>query len=482
MSKLNNTWDISINLIDKLNTNLINYCHWKSNINIDKALCGYDDLDLLVDRKDINKCQMILSELRFKEAINDFQNIYGVKHFYGLDKANGEILHVHLYVSIITGPSWTKGYTFNIEEKYLSSSILHERLNIRLPKKEYELSLFLIRICLKITSSLEAPLVFASRNSIKNEIEFLLENSSFELVAESFNSLVGTQNNSLLNTILNIKGNIFKLITGSFKVRFKLRRWRTLSRIEQLKKSFYQLIYRVFNKIIFKEKKKLTNGGAMISFVGLDASGKSTMLNETDKWLSKYFNVKKIHFGRPESTMLTLMPNIFIILYKKFNGSGRVSTSFTKKGGKSSLFVLRQLILAYDRYSLILKARKLARKGNIILIDRFKSENRGVMDSHKLDPDKFKSWKRYAAILENGYYDKIGDPHLILHLEVPINVALKRNRDRVKLDKESDDDLKLRYSLNQNLNYSADNYYLINSNKDFNIVVDEIKTKIWNII
>ena len=483
MSKLDyKPWNISTNLIAQLNLQSINYCHWKSNINIEKAMRGYDDLDLLVNRKEYSKCQIILSELGFKEAMNDIQNIYGVKHFYGLDKVNGGILHVHLYTSIITGPSWTKGYTFGIEEKYLNSSSIDKKLRIRLPKKEYELAVFLIRICLKFTSLLEAPLVLFSRDSIKKEIEFLLEGSSIKLTSEIFNSFISSKNNDLFNEIINIKGNIFKLIIASFKVRFKLKRWRTLSRIEQLRRSLLQLTYRIINKIIFKEKKKLTNGGVIISFVGLDASGKSTMLNEIDKWLSKHFNIKKIHFGRPKSSVLTIIPNLIIKIYKKIKGKGRISTSFVADGGNSTLFILRQVILAYDRYCLVLKARKLARKGNIVLIDRFKSETRGIMDSHKLDPNRLGSWKRYAAILENNLYIKIGDPNLVLHLKVPIEVALERNRNRQKIDKESDEELKLRYSVNQTLNYSADNYYLINSDKDFNAVVNEIKSNVWALI
>jgi thymidylate kinase len=475
-------WELSSSLINSLNVNSIEYCHWKSNINVEKAMSGFDDLDLLISRNHFNRCQIILSELGFKEALNSIQNIHSVRHYYGFDQLTGEILHVHLYVSIITGPSWTKGYTFSIEQEYLSSSTLDDNLKIRLPQKEYELALFLIRICLKYTSLLEAPLVMFSRKSIMTEIKYLSEGSSIDLTSEIFNRLIGSNNNLLFSSIINANTNLYKIIVTAFRVRFRLKRWRTLSKFKQINNSILQLSYRFINKMLLKKKKKFANGGLLISFVGLDASGKSSMLNEAGSWLSKSFNVKKIHLGRPRSSIITLLPNLLIKLNKKLKGNKRISNSYDNKKKQSLIFVVRQLVLAYDRYKLVLKARNLSRKGYVVLIDRYKSENIGIMDSHKLDPNNFNSFKKYLAMIENNLYCKMGMPSLILHLKVPIDVAIKRNNDRIKLDKESTAELKLRYGINKNLVYKANNYHVVDSNKDYNKVLTKIKVLIWKSI
>ena len=135
--------------------------------------------------------------------------------------------------------------------------------------------------------------------------------------------------------------------------------------------------------------------------------------------------------------------------------------------------------MAYDRYKLVLKARNLSRKGYVVLIDRFKSENIGKMDSHKLDPNKFDSFKKYLAKIENDLYYKMGIPNLLLQLKIPIDVAVKRNNERIKSDKESTPELKLRYDINKNLVYKANNCYDIDSNKDYNEVLTQIKGLIW---
>ena len=480
MNKLKSTyWELSSSLINSLNINSIDYCHWKSNINVEEAMSGFDDLDLLVSRNDFNRCQIILSELDFKEALNSIQNIHSVRHYYGFDQLTGEILHVHLYVSIITGPSWTKGYTFSIEQEYLSSSTLNDNLKIRLPQKEYELALFLIRICLKYSSLLEAPLVVFSRKSIATEIKYLFEGSSIDVTSEIFNRLIGSNNNNLFSNIVDANTSLIKIIITAFRVRLKLKRWRTLSKSKQINYSILQLSYRFINKILLKKKKKLANGGLLISFVGLDASGKSTMLSEADRWLSKNFNVKKIHFGRPTSSLITLLPNLLIKLNKKLKGSKRISSSYNNRKKQSLIFVVRQVVLAYDRYKLVLKARNLSRKGYVVLIDRFKSENIGKMDSHKLDPNKFDSFKKYLAKIENDLYYKMSRPNLLLQLKIPIDVAVKRNNERIKSDKESTPELKLRYDINKNLVYKANNCYDIDSNKDYNEVLTQIKGLIW---
>jgi len=475
-------WELSTSLINGLNNNSIDYCHWKSNINVEKAMSGFDDLDLLISRNHFNKCQILLAELGFKEALNAIQSIHSVRHYYGYDQLSGEILHVHLYVSIITGPSWTKGYTFGIEQEYLCSSTLDYNTEIRLPQKELELALYLIRICLKYTSLLEAPMVIFSRKLIRTEIEYLLNGSSEVLASEIFNRLVGVNNSRLFESISHPNAGLYRIMVTALKVRSKLKRWRTLSWFEQIANSILQLSYRIINKILFKEKKKFANGGLLVCFVGLDASGKSSMLNEADSWLSKRFNVKKIHFGRPPSTAISLVPNFLIKTSKKLKGNRRISSSYTGEKSESLIYVTRQLLLAYDRYKLVLKARKMARKGSIVLIDRFKAENIGVMDSYKLDPNRFNSLKKYLAKIENSLYSKMGQPGLILHLKVPLDVAIERNRKRIKADKESTSELKLRYEKNKNLEYSCINYYMIDSNSDYSEVLAEIKGLIWKTI
>ena len=102
-----------------------------------------------------------------------------------------------------------------------------------------------------------------------------------------------------------------------------------------------------------------------------------------------------------------------------------------------------------------------------------------IVLSHKLDPNKFDSFKKYLAKIENDLYYKMGIPNLLLQLKIPIDVAVKRNNERIKSDKESTPELKLRYDINKNLVYKANNCHDIDSNKDYNEVLTQIKVLIW---
>ena len=56
----------------------------------------------------------------------------------------------------------------------------------------------------------------------------------------------------------------------------------------------------------------LQSGGAVIAFVGPEATGKSTLLTETRHWLGEHFVIDQIHAGKPKSTPLTMLPNVFL--------------------------------------------------------------------------------------------------------------------------------------------------------------------------
>jgi hypothetical protein len=56
-------------LINSLNSEGINYCHWKSNIDLAQATSGEMDLDFLIDRESVQPVYSILSKLGFKPAM-----------------------------------------------------------------------------------------------------------------------------------------------------------------------------------------------------------------------------------------------------------------------------------------------------------------------------------------------------------------------------------------------------------------------------
>ena len=60
---------------------------------------------------------------------------------------------------------------------------------------------------------------------------------------------------------------------------------------------------------LFKSTSKLhpSNGGLVIAFVGGDGAGKTSSVEHIETWLSKYFDTKKIHLGKPTWSATTVL-------------------------------------------------------------------------------------------------------------------------------------------------------------------------------
>lgn len=475
-------YKLSKELINGLKAENINYCHWKSNLLLNEALNGYDDLDLLVKKSHISKFESLLYKLGFKRASNKNLEIQSVHHFYGYDIDTGEILHLHVYYQIKTGPSWTKSLRFDFED-YILDNLVEHKSGMLIPEKHIEIVIFIIRIMMKYTKINEYILVRKESERTIREIEYLLE----DMDKEKMNSFLSDyfpkiSPDSFFNYIKVIQdGSFTKKFTQARKLKRSVKRYLYQGFFINAYKNVNQFIYRVFNKIFYKQKKNLFSGGSSIVIAGLDATGKTTITTELKKWLGKNFTISEVHFGKPSSTFLTLPINLMIKLLRKrtpIEGELRSSIKNESKQ-KSFLFIIRQLVLAYDRFVLANKIWKKTSKGSIVLCDRYKSENFGVMDSKRLETNNCEGLKKKMSLKENQLYDSMPVPDILFYLTVPVDVAVRRNADRIKKGKESEEFLRIRHLQNQDLSYKAKNSYRINTDREYKEVIKEIKTIIW---
>jgi len=474
-------YKLSEKLIDTLNKNDISYCHWKSNLLLDEALNGYDDLDLLVSKKDISKFESLIFSLGFKEASNKNISFSSIKHFYGLDES-GEILHLHVYYQIKTGPSWTKSFRFDFEEYVLNNLVIHNS-GMPIPKKHIELVIFIFRVMLKYSKINEFILINKESKRTKQEIEYLLENLDKQelqkFLKEYFSNFTIDEIFEYIK-IIKSDSKFLQFLNGN-KVRTKLKRYKYLTFFEENLNNANQFLYRVLNKLFLKQKKKL-NGGTFIVVAGLDATGKTTITNELKRVLGKNFTINLIHFGKPPSTLITFPFNTLIKLLRKNNVNPNLKSSINDNKPKSLLFIVRQVILAYDRYKLAKKYFDKVSKGEIVICDRYKSEDYFVMDSKRLEPSIYQGIKKKLSLLENYFYNNMPKPNILFYLKVPVDIAVKRNEERIKVGKESAEFIRIRHSQNKDLTYKADFVYEIDTNREYKEVISEIKTKLWEVL
>lgn len=477
-------YKLSKKLIKRLDKEEINYCHWKSNLLLNEALDGYDDLDLLVAREDNAKFEMAIFALGFKEGSNKHITFSSIKHFYGFDVKSGNILHLHVYTQIKTGPSWTKSMRFDFETYFLQNLVKHES-GMRVPKKHIEFVLFIIRVMMKYSKVNEYMLIQKETERTPKEIAYLLEGMNRKKL-DAFLALYFPEisQEQLFEYVEIIKeGTFFKRFIAANTLKYRLSRYRNQGILEESIENMRQLSYRVVNKIFFKQKKKLHSSGTLIVVAGLDATGKTTITNELKKWLGKNFTISLVHFGKPPSTFLTFPINLAIRLMRKKSSNSTLRSSVkNEQSAKSMLYLIRQVALAYDRYSLIKKQWQKASNGEIVLCDRYKSEAFGVMDSKRLNPDNYEGFKKRLAEVENRLYAIMPEPDVLFYLNVPVAVAVKRNEERIKEGKESEAFIKIRHEENKDLTYKAKLNYKIDTNQEYADVIEDIKSKIWRIL
>jgi len=477
-------YQLSKQLIDELQQQNIVYCHWKSNLLLNEALNGYDDLDLLVRKEDLAKFESAILSMGFKEGSNKNISFSSVKHFYGYDSQSGNILHLHVYYQMKSGPSWTKSMRFDFEPYFLENLMLHES-GMPVPLKHIELAIFIFRIMLKYSKFNEFILVSKEHERTLKEIEYLQKEMDEEGLKEFleiyFNNISVSELYNYIGVIQKSSG-LEKYLYGK-KVRSKLSNYKYLSGLEEDLNSIKQFGYRVLNRLFFKQKKKLHSAGMMIVVAGLDATGKTTITTELKKWLGKNLTISLIHFGKPPSTWRTYPMNLLITLMRKNVEDSNLKSSIQKEdGAKSLLYIIRQVVLAYDRHLLAKKYWKKASSGELVLIDRYKSEDYGVMDSKRLNPIYYHGLKLKLVKLENRLYDMMPTPDILFYLTVPIEVAVVRNEERIKEGKESEAFIRIRHDQNKNLTYQANYTYRINTDQPYEEEIREIKSKIWGLL
>ena len=482
-------------LIEELHKNRINYCHWKSNRALAESLAGETDIDLLVHRQDAAEFRTILSRLCFQPAITTGNEPFpSMEHYYALDEDSGVLLHLHAYYRVITGESLTKNYHLPIEDMLLQNT--REMLSVRVPIKSAELVVFPLRIMLKHTSTAELLLLSRYWDEVKPEIDWLTEgNALAEAVSFVKQWLPALDPGLFVKCVLALKTPtpLVRRIALGHRLRAQLRPYARHSTVHNwttgVKKFSKMFAHRVHGS---KRGMVPSDGGVMIAFVGSEATGKSTLLAEMKEWLGEHFDVEQIHVGKPKSTPLSFVPNVFVpTLRSLLPGSRTTNIEAQKTLGelpeKSEsdfplTFGVRSALLAYDRRALLTRAYGQAANRTIVLCDRYPSALNGAPDSPQLPQLNGSSnadpIRHQLAQIENRLYQEIPPPDLVIYLNAPLEVTIARNANRGK--EEPEEYVRRRHARSSNLAFENTKVYKINTDQPFNQTLREVKRVIWN--
>jgi thymidylate kinase len=433
-------------------------CHWKSNNNLEAALDGEGDLDLLFEKERVPAVEKILASCGMIRAITrtEKQNSW-IRHYYGYDDKSMRIVHVHAYFSLITGGAVLKNYHFPLEEKILNG--FNKLWGVSIPDTADEYILFVVRKMLESSSFIEVFMMQREYVHILKELEWFqqrilltehLEETRLELFPEISKGLWENSVDALR------RPNAW------------LQRWRLGRQFRQKLQqyaihnqcvAFFQRIEIFTRKCIERISGNMKcvpfRGGLVIAVVGLDASGKSSTVRWLTEWLGECFDVRTIHSGKPIASKLTLIPRLFrsmlrYLYYNDQNGEcdqRRIPPIITRK---SLIYDLRSLIIAYDRMILLKNARKLADRGTLIISDRYPDPVAGGIDGPELRSIQEGGWLNSKCVwLEEWLYKRVPKPDIVIRLYVPLGIAIERNKQRAQREKDSENYLRSQYMSNQ---------------------------------
>jgi thymidylate kinase len=488
---------ITTQLIDSINRHDIEYCHWKSNITLSNALTGGEDLDILVDRKALPRFVAILLDLGFKLAsIKSGDNVPGIYHYYGLDSETGKLSHIHLYNYVVTGESFVKSHFLPIEKMLLENP--DHISNVRVASRSAELVLFILRIFIKYGSLLDLIRLARHPDAVLAELRWLQAGADLSESLALLDKYCPVIDETLFLKGIEILGqpnSLLKRMLLAYTIRRRLNVYTKYTRLERLFAYVKVLWVRQKQRFIGRRKNKTPNtGGAIIAFVGADATGKSTLVAETGRWLGSVFATQIVHVGKPPSTWLTLPLRIILPLMRRLlphlrrdwvSNKARTLSPAAGHAQVSLIYAVRAVALAWDRYRLLVKVRRWAANGNIIVCDRYPTETLDAMDSPRLQEHPASHGIKtqlynYLARQENRIYKQMPPPDIVLKLKVSIETAKQRNRDRIEIGMDDEDYLEARHLQAGNWQKHGTKYsYDIDTEMSLAETILTVKRSVW---
>ncbi len=212
--------------------------------------------------------------------------------FTHFDPLAADLIHVHLYDHLLTGESLIKTHVLPCDAVLLNGC---ERIgNVQVPAKEAEAALCVLRSCIKNGSLLHTLLHGSGRSADEpNEFWFADEGidaaAAYAALQPHYNAVDERLFSQCFQALAEDQSALKKWILG-LKMRRCLRGCARHTYLGRLT-AYAGLVFAKIRRIVHgKIKNKVpSSGGAVIAFIGGDATGKSTLVGETTKWLGGTF-------------------------------------------------------------------------------------------------------------------------------------------------------------------------------------------------
>ena len=231
-------------------------------------------------------------------------------------------------------------------------------------------------------------------------------------------------------------------------------------------------------------RKRLAGRGALIALVGGDGAGKSTAVDALYRWLARDFRTIKVHMGRPRWSWTTIAVRGAIKLGRQLGlfRHARPYDRFAPDGAAPAFAgypaLLWELCAARDRYRTYARARRFARRGGLVICDRFPLPQLTLMDARQIErmagARRSRLPIKLLSRLERRYYRSIEPPDLLIVLKIDPDIAVRR--------KTSEDSVAVRERCREiwTADWQATPAHVIDASQPQAQVLSELKDLIWS--
>lgn len=454
----------------ELDANGIPYVSWKNNHELKKTLSGDGDIDLFIPLGYRSELKCLCQSEGWKESINPIATYPWISHYYTIGKESA-VYHIHVYHKIVTGESWLKEFVLPLDSWMLENRIKLPGNDIWVLNNYAQAYVFIVRHLLKGGSLLSRLLYRIEKKSYYNEWLFCIGKNFCTHGDEPINIDL-----YLDGALLSKDQLLLPRLSSSIRFRISLFSYLRLKWYLLFTYRIASFVKRALNKIIFKKKKILPGGGLVIAVSGVDGSGKSTMLNEASLVLGKWLTLKRYHLGRPQGELIDWVRrrimNYGVRSVKRGTDASHNKTSLRK--------AVAACVIALLRLKLAKKIISQASKGCLVLVDRWPTACHGKMDGPRIKIDNHAGLLlRAFGRLETWAYKSMPLVDIIFWFDVPVECAISRNRMRIKVDKETDEQIESRFEMNRDFVPIAHKTIRFDNNGDFPIKKEEFIQKLW---
>ncbi len=378
-----------IDLLASFEAQKVGYCCWKSSLRATRGMTGASDLDLLVARPDRQRAIELLIAFGFKP----WPDAPGCDHpaienFLGWDETTDLIHHVHIQFKIVFGHSLLKNFRLPAEDPFIARSVRHPTEPLRVLHPVDEALLLVVRT--QIESRWLDPIALFHRTKLRQKaasdfaaLASIVEPAAVRERAAQFFSP------GLADTI----ADQWSLSSGAFwrrriggRIERELSPYRMYGGAEALSRTLARdalwaagAINRRYLRWPRPGRRRAPGSGVIISIVGLDGSGKSTLVREVRRWLSAEVDVMPCYFGTGDGE-----PSLFFRPFKAASrwiarvvrtrpkGASHGAVSDRPPGlGYSIMFSVWAVAAAIEKRQKILATQRGANRELVVVTDRY---------------------------------------------------------------------------------------------------------------